>query len=63
MKSIISTAQVKDQMSKKKKLKPFNSVIQVCPVCEKIDVVSGHEKECDPVGEDYRRENQDHWWK
>ena len=31
-----------------KKLKPFSSVIQVCPRCEKIDVSLNDNHDCDP---------------
>lgn len=44
----------------KKKFKPYNSVIQVCPDCGKVDVSEGHEKKCDPVREEYRRESRDY---
>jgi len=46
----------------KSKFKPLNSVIQVCPMCGKVDVAEGHEKECDPEYEAHRRENQDQYY-
>lgn len=46
---------------KSKNLKPYNSVIQVCDYCGKIDVSIGHEKECEPEYEQYRRETMDHY--
>ena len=39
----------------KSKFKPFNAVIQVCPICHKVDVVKGHEKECSPEMEEQRQ--------
>ena len=46
---------------KKIELKPFNSVIQVCRNCGRVDVVLGHEKECDPEAECRRQENQEYY--
>ena len=46
---------------KGEKLKPFNPTIQVCRNCGKVDVVLGHEKECDPEGEFRRQENQEYY--
>lgn len=48
---------------KESKFKPFGAVIQKCPDCGKIDVSEGHEKDCDPELQDYRRQNQDNYWK
>lgn len=42
-------------------LKPFGEVIQVCPVCGKVDIFRGHEKECDPEYETARREAQEYY--
>ena len=51
----------KDKGIKKSKFKPFNAVIQVCGVCGKVDVSEGHEKDCDPEGEAYRRESNEYY--
>ena len=45
----------------KTQFKPFNAVIQVCPKCNKVDVVAGHEKECNPELEAYRQESQEYY--
>jgi hypothetical protein len=31
----------------KKSLKPLNAVIQICPVCSKVDVYKGDGHDCD----------------
>ena len=33
--------------NKNNKLKPFNSVIQICPNCQKIDVYENDEHDCE----------------
>lgn len=38
-------------------LKPLNSVIQVCPVCGKIDVYKDDGHECDKEFQEQRRRN------
>jgi hypothetical protein len=48
-------------MDKESKFKPLNSTIQVCPVCGKVDVSEGHEKDCDPEYEEYRRVNDEYY--
>jgi len=34
-------------MSSKDDLKPYNAVIQICPVCEKVDVSKNDGHDCD----------------
>ena len=48
-------------IEEKSKFKPFNAVIQVCPNCRKVDVVEGHEKECDPIFEAQRRLDDEYY--
>lgn len=46
-----------------RELKPFNSVIQVCPKCRKIDVYKDDGHTCDVEFEASRQEAQDIYWK
>jgi len=45
----------------KKDLKPFNSVIQVCPECGKIDVSLNDGHLCDAEFEANRQETLEHY--
>ena len=40
-----------------KELKEFNSVIQVCPKCGKVDVYKDDGHECDRDFQEYREES------
>lgn len=42
-------------------LKEYNSVIQVCKYCGKVDVAKGHEKDCDPEFEAYRQQSMEYY--
>ena len=46
-------------MKDKKDLKPFNSIIQVCPVCGKVDAYKGDNHSCEE--EINRQENLDYY--
>ena len=39
----------------KKKLKPFNEIIQVCPKCGKVDVFLNDGHTCDKGFQDFRK--------
>lgn len=46
---------------KKKDLKEFNEIIQICSVCGKIDTYKNDGHDCDE--EIYRQSNEDNLWK
>ncbi len=50
-----------DKQIKRKVNKSINPVIRICPICGKVDVTDGHEKTCNPVEEDMRRINDEHY--
>lgn len=61
LKTIMRGNKMEDKKEKQKqKFEPFNSVIQVCQACGKIDVCKGHEKECNPGHQRHREEQNDH---
>ena len=45
----------------KKELKPFNSTIQQCFICGKIDVYKDDGHVCDPIAENQRQENLEYY--
>lgn len=46
-----------NNMSEKAELKPLNAVIQVCPICGKVDVYKDDGHECDKNLQDQRNRN------
>lgn len=44
-------------MTKKDELKPLNAVIQICPICGKIDVYKDDGHDCDADLQEQRRRN------
>jgi hypothetical protein len=48
-------------MSNKKKLKPFNAVIQQCPYCGKLDVYLGDGHFCSRAEQIRRIENEEYY--
>ncbi len=43
-----------------RELKPFNSVIQICPVCNKIDVYKGDNHDCNQYAAN--ADAREHMW-
>jgi hypothetical protein len=48
-------------MKTKKDLLPFNSVIQKCPECGKLDVYLDDEHDCDAEAQAQREESFEHY--
>ena len=46
---------------KKEELKEFNSEIQICPDCDKIDVYKNDGHTCDKKFQEARAESQEHY--